>query len=439
MKWILTTGFLFASCAGAATTGRVIVDQTADADRGRAAVRTELKLTQAFAFPRSWVSGETRYQVLVVPEATDLAGLRASRDPDDWASDFVRRKDARALTFMIDADGGAVEMYLYGDGIQSLGASGTMGKVHAPRIEDGRLRGHYLKYDDLFGSTIVIDLQFDAEIWKAPASKPLPADGGDAGKAYLGLIAAVRKGDQKQIMAHSRKDAEPMSDEEFKDMLPMMQAMMPKSPKIQGGSLSGNTAVLSIIDGATNEPASAEMELVDGRWVMVSSSSGSDDATRTPPPPFAGAEADLCPEIIREGVVCGDVTFNDEAFAIRHVIAAQSDESRHIALLAPGKLDAAHTSALWDTEAPIEPLFVDGPMRGLLLMFDGSTGKLGGDSGYHIDPEKGFTEEFMLRGDAVRIGDRMYGSYTVTKTNQDTGENTQLSVLRFEAPVLDKR
>ena len=67
MKWILSTGFLIASCAGAATTGRVIVDQTADADRGRAAVRTEMALTQAFAFPRGWISGETRYQVLVVP------------------------------------------------------------------------------------------------------------------------------------------------------------------------------------------------------------------------------------------------------------------------------------------------------------------------------------------------------------------------------------
>ena len=91
------------------------------------------------------------------------------------------------------------------------------------------------------------------------------------------------------------------------------------------------------------------------------------------------------------------------------------------------------------TEEAIEPLFVNGPMRGLLLMFDGSHGALGGDSGYHIDPEKGFTEEFMLRGDAVRIGDRMYGTYTVTETNQDTGENTTLATLRFEAPVLDER
>ncbi len=439
-EWLALSAMLLVSTAQAATSGRVIVDQTADPDRRREAVRAELELTQALAFPRDWVSDETRWSVLVVPASVDLSGLRASRDPESWVSSHVRAESATALHFMIDTNGDAVEMNVYDRGKLRLGASGTMGHVHGARIEGNRLRGHYLKFGDLFGSTLAIDLQVDAELWQAPKSVPLPADGGAAGAAYLALVKAVHAGDRDSILALQPKDRPQPSEEEFARMLPMMQATMPRKPQISGGKQYGDTAILSVSEAGATEPASAELRREGERWVMVRATSGSDKSVETPPPPaFADTTPDLCPTVLREGVVCGDITWKDEAFAIRNVLAIQSEDDQHLVLLAPDKLDPAHASALWDTEAALEPLFGKGPVRGLLLSFNGAHGELSADTGYHIDPEDGFIKEFGVRGEAVRIGDRMLGAFAVNKMNSSTGESTLLQILRFEAPVHDKR
>jgi hypothetical protein len=438
--WIAALGLLMASTAQAATTGRVIVDQIAKPSRQLEAVRTELKLTQAVAYPRSWVSDETRWAVFAAPDGVDLAGLRAARDPEAWVSRHVQGEDAIDLRFMIDPDGSAVEMYVHDRGKLQLGASGTMGHVHAPRIEGNRLLGHYLSFTDLFGSSVVIDLAFDAELWQAPKAMPLPADGGAPGAAYLALVKAIHAGDRAAIQAAQPKDRPALDDSDWARLLPRMQAMMPKQPKISGGKLYGDSAILSVSDAGSKEPASAEMAREGERWVLVRSTSGADKSAGLPvPPAFAGTQPDLCPQVLREGVVCGDISWKGEAFAIRHVLAVQSGESQHLVLLAPGPLDPAHAHGLWDEDAPVEPLFGKAPARGLLLDFGGAHGALSAESGYHIDPEEGFTEEFMLRGQAVRIGDRIYGTLPVSETDRSTGESRVLQILRFEAPVLDRR
>lgn len=438
--WIAALGMWMLGGAQAATNGRVIVDQKANPDMRREAVRAELQLTQAIAYPRDWVDEESRWAVLAVPASVDLSGLRTSLDPDAWVSRHVQSEQAVALRFMLDSDGDSVEMYVYDRGRLQLGASGTMGHVAAPRIENNRLRGHYVHFGDLFGSSVVIDLQLDAELWQPPKSIALPADGGAPGTAYLALVDAIKAGDRKAIQAMQPKDRPAPSDSEFAEMLPMMQAMTPKKPRITGGKRYGSTAVIELIDDSTKTPASAELREEDGRWVLVRARNGVADGTQAAKPPaFADITADLCPTLMKEGVVCGDIKWKDQALAIRNVLGVQSDEERHLVLLAPAKLDGAHAAALWDEEAALEPLFGNAPARGLLLAFDGANGVLSATEGYDIDPEAGFTEEYMLRGEAVRIGDRIYGEYTVNVTNPDTGDSKATHTLRFETPVLDKR
>lgn len=437
--WVAALGVCMLGSAHA-TSGRVIVDQKANPDMQREAVRAELQLTQAIAYPRDWVDQESRWAVLAVPASVDLAGLRNSLDPDAWVSRHVQSEQAVALRFMLDTDGDSVEMYVYDRGRLQLGASGTMGHIDAPRIENNRLRGHYVHFGDLFGSSVVIDLQLDAELWQAPKSTPLPADGGAPGAAYLALVGAIKAGDRAAIQAMQPKDRPAPSDSEFAEMLPMMQAMTPKQPRITGGKLYGSTARIELIDESSQAPASAEMRQEDGHWVLVRARSGTADSTQLPEPPaFADTSADLCPSLMKDGVVCGDLKWKDQPLAIRHVLGIQSDNERHLVLLAPAKLDAAHAAALWDEEAALEPLFGNAPARGLLLAFDGAHGALSATEGYAIDPEEGFSEEFMLRGEAVRIGDRIYGAYTVSVTDPDTGDAKATHTLRFDTPVLDKR
>lgn len=435
------SGALLLSTAQAATTGRVIVEQVAKPNMQQEAARSELNLTQAVAYPRDWAGEETRWAVFAAPASVDLSGLRASRDADGWVSSYLQRDNAVGLRFTIDPDGDAVEMYIHDHGKKlRLGASGTMGHVHAPRIEGGRLRGHYVHFGDLFDSPMVIDLQLDAELWQAPKASALPVDGGAAGAAYLALNQAVHAGDRAGILAAQPKDRPQPDDKEFARMLPRLQALLPKQPKISGGKLYGDTAVLSIVDAGSGQAASAEMLREGDRWVMLRASSGADrSAEVATPPAFAETSPDLCPSVLKEGVVCGDIRWKDQATAIRHVLGIHSGETQHLVLLAPGKLDPAHAAALWDSEAPLEPLFGNAAARGLLLQFGGAAGALAADSGYDIDPADGFNEDSAVRGEAVRIGDRIYGSFAVTETNPETGESRQLQVLKFEAPVLDRR
>lgn len=440
LMWSAVMGLALASAAEAATKGRVWVEQIAKPHMQQEAHQAEFSLTQAYAYPRDWVDDESRWSVLAVPAGVDLSGLRASRDPEAWVSKYLQDPAVTALRFAIDPDGRAIEMYVYDRGKLSLGASGTMGDVYGARLEAGRLHGHYLYLGDLFDSPLVIDLKFEAEIWQAPKAGELPADGGEAGAAYLALVKAVHAGDREAILALQPKDKPKPSAAEFQEVLPLMQATMPKRPRIKGGKAFGETVVLSIVDEADQSAGSAELRREDGRWVMLRASSGADRSAGLPTPPsFTAAPTDPCPQLLDEGVICGDVDWADKAWKIRHLMAAQSGESQHLVLLAPGKLDPAHADALWDSEAPLAPLFTGGEERGLLLIFDGANGTLSGQSGFVIDPEEGFDEDFNLRANAVRIGDRIYGEFKVEETDPETGDSSLRQILRFTAPVHDKR
>lgn len=438
---IAISAVLLASTAAAATSGRLIAEQIAKPNMQQEAARSELLLTQAVAYPRSWAGDESRWAIFAAPAEVDLSGLRASLDPDAWVSSYVQRDDALGLRLTVDPDGDAVEMYLHDHARKlRLGASGTMGHVDAPRIEGDRLRGHYVHFGDLFGSSLVVDLQIDAERWQAPKAIALPPGGGAAGAAYLAFSRAVHAGDRAGILAAQPKDRPAPDEAEFARALPRLQAMVPRQPQVAGGELYGETAVLKVADSGSAEPVRVEMRREGERWVMVRTQSGGSRGSDLPAPPaFAETSPDLCATVLQPGVVCGDLRWKEAALAIHQVLGVHSGETQHLVLLAPGKLDPAHAAALWDSEAPLEPLFGNGPARGLLLEFAGAQGLLSASTAYDIDPDAGFNEDSALRGEAVRIGDRIYGSLSITQTNPDTGDSTVLQVLRFEAPVHDQR
>ena len=57
-----------------------------------------------------------------------------------------------------------------------------------------------------------------------------------------------------------------------------------------------------------------------------------------------------------------------------------------------------------------------------------------------LNKRNGLSRDLTMKpGEAVRIGDRLYGAFAVNQTNPDTGDTKLLQILRFEAPVYDKR
>lgn len=130
----------------------------------------------------------------------------------------------------------------------------------------------------LFDDTFQYDLTFSAPISNpdAPIGDPLPADGGEPGKAYLGWVGAIHGGnvDKLKAMVPAEMAAELDGGEDAKEMLELMQLMTPTDIKILGGSSDGETAILQVEGMMDGEKQSGEVTVqkMGDFWVPTNSS-----------------------------------------------------------------------------------------------------------------------------------------------------------------------
>ena len=116
----------------------------------------------------------------------------------------------------------------------------------------GRIAGRWVlaEPDDFFGETYDFDLNFDVAITPPPGT-PLPADGGEPGKAYRAWTAAVAKGDIKVLSAlvGSEYDAWRIKSDDQDDVKAALKDLRDGTPvqaKVLRGRIDGETAVLWI-------------------------------------------------------------------------------------------------------------------------------------------------------------------------------------------------
>ena len=118
---------------------------------------------------------------------------------------------------------------------------------------------------------------FDARIGQpkaaAPAAlkgTPLPAGGGDIGKAYLAFVKAMAAGNIKAVHngASAERAKQMDEDPDFKKLFPMLQMMEPKNVKISGGAVNGDTATLSATGTSDGDAATGTITMVreGGQW-----------------------------------------------------------------------------------------------------------------------------------------------------------------------------
>jgi hypothetical protein len=133
--------------------------------------------------------------------------------------------------------------------------------------------------DDFFDETYEYSVTFDLPIVSKPAPKPLPgtklpAGGGDPGKAYEAYRKVIAAGDiagiRKLVIPEMAKQTE---GPEFKEMLPVIQAMSPKKIKITGGSVDGDNATL-LVDSLDekNTHGTITMRREAGQWKLAKES-----------------------------------------------------------------------------------------------------------------------------------------------------------------------
>ncbi|MBN2369003.1 MAG: hypothetical protein JXO72_00780 [Vicinamibacteria bacterium] len=188
------------------------------------------------------------WKILFVGHAVEERNL----DKPVWDSAYVELGLTRTAEF-----GEQPELQVYSQSIRfSADAGGNISGGSYPKVEiesagPERFAGRiYLPEEQkLFDDAFQYDFTFSAPLSDpdAPLGDPLPADGGEPGKAYLAWVAALHAGDigrlQKLVPAEM---ASRFEGAEGKQGLEMMQAMTPTEVKVLGGSSDGQTAILKV-------------------------------------------------------------------------------------------------------------------------------------------------------------------------------------------------
>lgn len=229
--------------------------------------------------------------VVVSAKPVDKATIGASLDPYALVINDPAVSDADFLGFSVGGDG-VIGMNARFEGTQYIDSSGKiMGQTGsliascrentATRVACSVKTAKPVKSMD--GPEWSIDLSFEADVLSRPSGTPLPADGGDAGKALLALRKALAGDDLKKILAlltpeqaSSYKEDWRSEAENLESAKDILDARVPKQPKITGGELLAADHALLEVEGVPWEGGKmlyiVEMRKLEGKWVYADGS-----------------------------------------------------------------------------------------------------------------------------------------------------------------------
>jgi hypothetical protein len=224
--------------------------------------------------------------------AVDHGALARATDREDALSDQAFDDDGDdSGKLVVTVEGGEVTMlsvwFAPGTTV-SRGGDGLGTVTPAPAADGtgpvaGRYR--YVDDDDGFECDVTFDVPRlgDPKDAPPPPGTPLPRGGGEPGRAYLALNAAMRAGDVDALAKLLPPDRVAAMEAargtpDFAAQMAMMQAMAPTDVVITGGRRDGDTAWLEFTATEFGQPraGTATMARRDGRWVIV------EESTRDP-------------------------------------------------------------------------------------------------------------------------------------------------------------
>jgi hypothetical protein len=229
--------------------------------------------------------------VMLTAKPVDRATIGASLDPYAVAINDPAVRDADYLAFSVRANG-EIGMNAHVGGTQYLDTSGTMmgqrGSLIASCKENTPTRiacsvKTVKPVKSMDGPTWSVDLSFEAEVLSRTPGKPLAKDGEAPGKALLALRAAVGGNDLAKILALLTPEEAKSYQEDWRtpaenlvSAKDILDARLPKKPKITGGELVANDHAVLEVEGEPYENGRmlylVEMRLVNGHWLYEQSS-----------------------------------------------------------------------------------------------------------------------------------------------------------------------
>ena len=199
-----------------------------------------------------------RTEILLSDVPVDPAPLRTALDPHMAAINLKPLDDRNYVLLWVD-DAGAVTMNAtFSKTMTQFMNDTTEGLAVTWKTRSAtRLDGHVTSKGTLKtmdGTTYVVDLTFAVDIPQVVAGTPLPAGGGDPGKALLAFLAAAKKGDWAAVKAGSSPNALEMFDKSYNSpkenataAAQMLEAWIPKTKiTITGGELKPEGAFLNV-------------------------------------------------------------------------------------------------------------------------------------------------------------------------------------------------
>jgi hypothetical protein len=242
--------------------------------------------------------------VMLTVKPVDRAAISASLDPYALAINDPAVRDDDYLSFNVRANG-EVSVNAHVGGTQYLDTSGTImgqpGSLIAKCRENTPTRiacsvktAKPVKAMD--GPTWSMDLSFESDVQSRPPGKAMARDGEAPGKALLALRDAVGGTDLAKILALLTPSEAKSYQEDWRSPAEnlasakeILEAQLPKQPKITGGELVADDHAVLEVEGVPYENGRmlylVEMRLVNGSWVYESSSVAGllRDAAKSPP------------------------------------------------------------------------------------------------------------------------------------------------------------
>ena len=180
----------------------------------------------------------------------DAAKIATAFQPGSAVDGQLGDGSAGYVRICINADGGECGLYFSHNNPSASFNSSGYGEFELVAAPAGRIAGRWalIEPGDFFGETYDFDLNFDVAV-TPPPGKPLPADGGEPGKAYRAWTTAVAKGDVPVLAALVGDDYNSWrikSDDEndVKAALKDLRDGTPVKATILRGRIDGDNAVL---------------------------------------------------------------------------------------------------------------------------------------------------------------------------------------------------
>jgi hypothetical protein len=230
---------------------------------------TRFEVAQGVAF-RLWKDAELETYGVVIGEGPfDFGAAAGALDPiDAIASSAPPDSGTLLLTIRRDIEGSLLVSSLIARP-DSFNTNGDGEEKIA--VEGDRIRGEWTKpATDFFGRSYEMRVDFDLALTPiTDPGQPLPADGGDPGKAYLAFLKVLEKREAKSVLALQALPEDMIEILGEESLLEIATMNHPTTAEVVGGWIDGERAQLRVKGThafGQSVRGRIEMKNVDGAW-----------------------------------------------------------------------------------------------------------------------------------------------------------------------------